>query len=160
VLLIGIIGNNQWDFRVLYAAPATLFTGDNPYDVTNPNLGYPKGLSYLYPPLVLYVLKPLSELPYSTASSIWFALKLLALFVLIRLWDLHFDRLASSRPAILFLAFGLNAPVFKDLAAGNISIFGQLGIWFGFLLLLRDRPYSGDLILAFTAQFKLVRSYY
>jgi hypothetical protein len=80
VLLIGINGNNQWDFRV-----ATLFTGDNPYDVTNPNLGYPKGLSYLYPPLVLYVLKPLSELPYSTASSIWFALKLLALFVLIRL---------------------------------------------------------------------------
>lgn len=156
VLVVAANPNYQWDTRIFHAAPAVLETGHNPYDWTNPALNYPQGLSYLYPPIVLYVFQPLSELPYPEARLVWLAIKLFALACLIRLWHRHFEHLNASWPMVLFLALGFNAALLRDITAGNISIFEELGIWFGFALLVRGRPFSAGLILAITAQFKLM----
>ena len=155
VLSIGVGSQSQWDFRVFHNAPAVVATGSNPY-ATDPDLGYPPGLTYLYPPLALYVFKPLSLMPFRLASLIWFALKLAALMALLYLWHRNFERLTRSWLAIAVLAFGFNAPILKDLTAGNISIFEQLGLWFGFCLLLWNRFYLAGFVIALTAQFKLI----
>lgn len=155
-LYIGVSLGQQWDLRIFHAAPVVLSTGANPYDLSDASLGYPPNLAFLYPPLSLYVLEPLSFLPYRAAHLIWFVLKIAALYALVRIWHVHFERLSPMWPTVLFLAFAFNATILRDLKAGNLSIFEQLGIWFAFSLLLRDRAYSAGLILAAVAQFKLV----
>jgi hypothetical protein len=146
----------EWDFRILRSAPAALSTGENPYDGTNSHFHYPDELPFLYPPITLYAFQPLSKVSERTARAAWLAAKLLALAGLVLLWHRHFESLSASFRVVLFLALGYNATLLRDLAAGNISIFEQLGIWFSFYLLLRNRPYWAGLILAVTAQFKLV----
>jgi hypothetical protein len=146
----------EWDFRIFHSAPTALHTGDNPYDGANPRFHYPEQMPFLYPPVTLYAFEPLSKVSDRTARLAWLAAKLLALGCLALLWHRHFEPLNFSFPVVLFLALGYNAALLRDLAAGNISIFEQLGIWFGFYLLVRNRPYLAGLVLAATAQFKLV----
>lgn len=146
----------QWDLRVFHAAPAALDSGDNPYDNTTPGLDIPPALSYLYPPIVLHVLKPLADLPYSVAHRVWFAVKLLSLAALLVLWHRNFERLNIKWPLMLFFLFAFKSALLRDLTAGNIAIFEQLGLWTGFYLILRQRLYLAGAILALTAQFKLM----
>jgi Glycosyltransferase family 87 len=146
----------EWDFRIFHNAPTALDTGDNPYDGTNPRLHYPDELPYLYPPITLYAFDPLSKFSERTARAAWLAAKLLALAALLLLWHRHFEALNVSVPLVLFLALWYNASLLRDFAAGNIAVFEQLGIWLGFYFLVQNRPYVAGLILAATAQFKLV----
>jgi hypothetical protein len=146
----------QWDFKIFHSAPTALHTGDNPYDGANPPFHYPEQMPFLYPPVTLYAFEPLSKVRDRTARLAWLAAKLVALGLLVLLWHRHFEPLNFSFPVVLFLALGYNAALLRDLAAGNISIFEQLGIWLGFYLLVRNRPYLAGLVLAVTAQFKLL----
>src|SRR5512138_2678310 len=146
----------QWDLRVFHAAPAALENGENPYDNTAPGVNIPSTLSYLYPPIVLYVFKPLADLSYSAAHLAWFAIKILALVSLLVLWHRHFERLGGSWPIVLFFLFAFKSTLLRDITAGNIAILEQLGLWTGFYLILKRRPYMAGAILALTAQVKLM----
>jgi len=146
----------QWDLRVFHAAPAALENGVNPYEKNSPALAIPPALSYLYPPLLLYVFKPLSNLPYSTAHLLWFVLKLGALGALLLLWHRHFERLHVKWPLALFFLFAFKSALLRDITAGNIAIFEQLGLWAAFYCILIQRPYVAGAIIAVTAQAKLM----
>lgn len=146
----------QWDFRVFHAAPAVLEIGGNPYDKSTPGLDIPSTLSYLYPPIVLYVFKPLADLPFSTAYVIFYLIKLAALTLLIRLWHKHFQPLDAQWLVALFFIFAFNSAILRDLTAGNIAIIEQLALWTAFYCILRDRLYLAGAIIAVVAQFKLM----
>lgn len=146
----------QWDFRVFYAAPVVLIDGGNPYDKETPNPEIPNHLSYLYPPVALYAFQPLSNLPFEVAYLFWFFIKVLALGLLLTLWNRHFECLNDSLLALALLILGFNAAILRDMTAGNIATLEQLGLWSAFCLLLRGRSYSAGAIIAFIAQFKLM----
>jgi hypothetical protein len=156
VLAIAHSRQYQWDFKVFHAAPAVLQSGGDPYDKVNPSTDIPQDLFYLYPPVMLYVFLPLSKLPYGAAYLVWLAAKLLALGCLVLLWHRHFERLSARWSVVLFLIIGYNATLLMDLTAGNISMFEELGVWFGFFLLIRNRPYLAGIVLAAIAQFKFI----
>lgn len=146
----------QWDFRVFHAAPVVLESGGNPYDNSTSHLDIPSSLSYLYPPILLHALKPLTKLSFSTAYLVWFAIKLAALVLLLRLWHRHFERLNFGWPMVLFLTLAFNSAILRDLTAGNVATLEQLGLWTGFYCLIRKRPYLAGAIIAVTAQIKLM----
>ena len=70
------------DFGDFYAAAEAVLRGDNPYqaDLSRDWLGF------VYPPLLAWLLTPLTLLPVTTAVSVWAALTLL--FVVAGLWVL------------------------------------------------------------------------
>lgn len=145
----------QWDLRVFHAAPAILEDGRNPYD-RETSVEIPADLSYLYPPMVLHVLAPISQMSYEAAYRLWFGLKLLALIALVILWGRAFERIDSSWLVLLLLTFGFNSALLRDLAAGNVALFEQLGLWFAFCCLLQRRPYLAGAVIAVIAQVKLM----
>jgi hypothetical protein len=146
----------QWDFQVFYSAVQGLVAGDNPYSPTRP---WPDGqvsVTFLYTPLTLYFFRWVQLLPLTSAMLVWLGLKLVALALLLRLWHQNFERLDFGWTLVLFIGLGFNAALLRDLTSGNISTFEELGVWFGFTLLLRNRPYAAAVVLAFVAQFKLL----
>jgi alpha-1,2-mannosyltransferase len=70
------------DFGDFYAAAEAVLRGDNPYQ-PDPSRDW---LGFVYPPLLAWLLAPLTLLPVTTAVSVWAALTLL--FVVAALWVL------------------------------------------------------------------------
>jgi len=58
---------HKTDFTVYTAAGRAFFTGQNPYEVTNP-----RGWKYLYPPLFALLVAPLSLLPMAEQCLVWY----------------------------------------------------------------------------------------
>jgi len=156
VLAIAASKEGQWDFRVFYFAIHGLLGGANPYLPIHAYADKPDTLTFIYPPLTLYSFQWVSLLTLHSALLAWLGLKLVALGLLAWLWHRNFERLDVSWPVALFIALGFNAALFRDFSSGNVSTFEELGIWLGFTLLLRDRPYAAAVVLACVAQFKLL----
>jgi hypothetical protein len=145
----------QWDLNVYYYAAHAFMHGGNPYRT----LHLPwivGGVVYQYPPLTLYAFEWTNLFSLETAKLVWLAAKLAGLGLLLWIWHRDFERLDAGWPTTLFVALGCNAALLRDLTCGNISTFEQLGIWLGFSLLLRDRPYAAAVLLACVAHFKLL----
>lgn len=155
VLRVALDPGLQWDFRVYHSAPTALTNGMNPYGTGGGGFDY-RGLAFLYPPITLYVLEPLTLLSYRSGLLAFLTLKLAALAALLIVWHRNFEPLSPAWPTVLFLAYAFNAPILKDIEAGNIAVFEQLGLWLAFAFMLRDRPYMAGAILAVIAQFKLM----
>src|SRR5947207_14946024 len=80
VLLIAVpyvilTATNQWDFRTYYLAARSFRSGLDPYVTENLSklAGSHIELPYLYPPAPLFLLVPLSFVPFSLASLVWLA---------------------------------------------------------------------------------------
>lgn len=146
----------QWDFNVYYSAAHAFASGGNPYVPIHPHPRLQGNLTFQYPPLTLYLLQWTTLFSLASAKLIWLGLKLIALAFLAWLWQRDFERLDLSWSIALFIALGFNAALLRDFVTGNISTFEQLGVWFAFSLLVRDRPYAAAAILACVAQFKLL----
>jgi hypothetical protein len=146
----------QWDFQVYYSAAHAFVSGENPYRPIHPHPELKGDLIFQYPPLTLYLFKWTTLLSLTAAKQVWLCLKLVALGLLAWIWHKDFERLDVSWPSAVFLALGLNSALLRDLVSGNISTFEELGIWFGFSLLVRNRPYAAAVVLACIAQFKLL----
>ncbi|HOM18674.1 MAG TPA: glycosyltransferase family 87 protein, partial [Thermoguttaceae bacterium] len=58
---------HKTDFTVYTAAGRAFFTGQNPYEVTNP-----RGWKYLYPPLFALLVAPLNLLPMPEQCLVWY----------------------------------------------------------------------------------------
>ena len=146
----------QWDFDVYYSAAHLFAAGGNPYSPLHPHPGLRGDLIYQYPPLtlLLFVWTPLFSL--QAAKLLWLTAKLAAIMFMAWLWHRDFERLNLRWPTVWVIALGFNATLLRDLVCGNISTFEQLGLWLGFSLLLRGRPYAAALLIAGVAQFKLL----
>ena len=148
ILLVGIRWNAyQWDFHMFYGAAQEAAAGASPYR------GH--GLSYYHPPLMLYIYRLFTVLPLNWALEIWYALKLVALAGLFAVWQRDFVRLQLRGSTVLFFVLAYGATIYGDLVSGNVSIFEQLLLWFGFSQLLRGRYLVFGLCVIVAAQIKL-----
>lgn len=146
----------QWDFNVYYSAAHALAAGETPYRPIHPHPGLAGDLIFQYPPLTTYLFYWSNLFSLAAAKLVWLGLKLLAIGVLAWTWRRDFERVDATWPIALFIALGFNATLLKDFVTGNISTLEQVGIWVGFSMLVRGRPYAAAVLLAFVAQFKLL----
>ena len=150
----------QRDFAIYYYASQAHQEGViNPYD-HNALRTYSgdTGLNpYVYPPYILKLFSPLSSLEYKTAYYLYFLLKLGALAGLIFIW-LKIVPIKKSDiwALVVTVCLGYRYTVLRELRSGNVSLFEQLLIWNGILLLLRDRSVIGGISIAISSIFKLI----
>jgi hypothetical protein len=146
----------QWDFNVYYSAAHALAAGETPYRPIHPHPGLTGDLIFQYPPLTTYLFYWTNLFSLASAKMVWLGMKLLAAGLLAWIWRRDFERVDATWPIALFIALGFNATLLKDFVTGNISTLEQVGIWLGFSMLVRGRPYAAAVLLAFVAQFKLL----
>jgi hypothetical protein len=137
----------QWDFHMFYGAARDFAAGGNPYRG--------EGLSFYHPPIMLYVYRLFTFMPVPVAITVWYIAKIAALTALIWIWHTDFVRLRLQGPTILFFIFAYQAAIYSDLVAGNVSIFEELLLWFGFSRLLRGRLVIFAICVIAVAQVKI-----
>jgi hypothetical protein len=146
----------QWDFRTYYYAAAVYSQGGDPYrlEALSAAAGEPISLPYLYPPYVLHLFQPFLAVDHATAALIYFALKVVALVALLALWRRAFFPEAPQAALLLVAALAYNACIWRDLVAGNVSLFEQLAIWTGLLAYLQRKYRLFCLLIGISALFK------
>ncbi len=137
----------QWDFHMFYGAARDFAAGINPYRG--------EGLSFYHPPIMLYVYRLFTVMPIPLALTVWYILKVAALAALLWIWHTDFVRLRVNAPTILFFILAYQAAIYSDLVAGNVSVFEELILWFGFSRLLRGRYLIFAVCVIAAAQVKL-----
>ena len=146
--LIAIRWNNyQWDLHMFLGSATDFMQGISPYRG--------KGLSFYHPPLTLYLYGLVAQLPFVLAYELWLALKIAALGALFLIWNRHFLKLDFAWATVLYFILAYNGAIYSDLVSGNVSLFEQLGLWFGFAALLQGRYALFCLCVILVAQFKL-----
>lgn len=150
-------GRWQWDFRVYYLAANAHAIGLDPYDTRalGQLSGVPQTLPFVYPPHVLWLMRPFTSVPYDSAARAYLALKTAAGVGLIALLARAF--LADGRDA-LFWVFSLAAfkgALWLDMRAGNVVVFEQLALWGAFYFFVRDRLAAFCSLVLVAASFKL-----
>lgn len=131
----------QWDFRTYYHAAKVFAAGGDPYQVQaiSKAAGAVIALPFVYPPTALYFFLPFTLWPFALAAKFYWAFKMLALLILIGLWDRKFLEGKGGIALAFFSVFAFNAAVFADFRAGNPGLFEQLLLWVGFWFYLRER---------------------
>jgi hypothetical protein len=137
----------QWDFHMFYGAARDFVAGKSPYRGV--------GLSFYHPPLMLYVYRIFTFMPLPLAITVWYGLKLVALAALISIWNAEFVRLRWHVVTVVFFILAYNGAIYGDLVSGNVSIFEELLLWFGFACLLRARYLMFGICVIVAAQVKL-----
>jgi alpha-1,2-mannosyltransferase len=129
------------DFGDFYAAAESVLRGDNPYqaDISRDWLGF------VYPPLLAWLLTPLTLLPVTTAVSVWAALTLL--FVVAALWVLGV-RDWRCYPLALLSPFARETIEFG-------AIDGLLLLAVALTWRFRDQPARAAAAMGFTIALKL-----
>lgn len=151
-------GQKQSDFKDYYFAVKAIEHGANPYTKAGLNEAAGSQMSgrFLYPPITLYLFKPLGLLDLFPASIVFVALKTLAAGLLIALWCRYFKPEGADILWVLVLSVHVfGRPFVLDFRAGNISTFEELGLWCAFYFFLRGMYWRFCLLVAFTAAFKL-----
>lgn len=146
----------HWDFMTYYWAAVAHRAGLDPYQL--PNLSQVAGhrivLPYVYPPGVLYLLRPFTWLSLQGAIIAFVSLKAVALAGLVVLWRSCLGS-RETLPLVVLVALAFSAAVFNDFFAGNVSTFEQLALWLGFWLLLRQRIVAFSLLVVLASTAKL-----
>lgn len=130
----------NWDFRVYYWAAKAQGLGLDPYSLEHLSrvAGERVVLRYLYPPTILYLVRPLTWLSLPSAIGVYVGLKIVCIACLLFTWRAC---LGARETVVLFvlLVFGFSGSVFNDVFAGNIATFEATALWLAFLCLLRER---------------------
>ena len=137
----------QWDFYLAYGSGKDFLHGVSPYRGA--------GLSFYQAPLTLYFYGLTARLPFLLAYELWLVLKLCALYCLLWIWDRHFLKLARTWWMVVYFVLAYAGTMYADLVSGNVSIFEQLGLWVGFVALLRGHYLRFCVCLILVSQFKL-----
>lgn len=157
VQIIRLPDKYQWDLHVYYSAALTDAQGYDPYDVNMRKKVFPApGMEFFYPPISLYLFKPLAALQFETAYYLWFGVKFLALLLLLLIWHRAFEPLNPGYPMVLFFLFAYSGSLYRDLVTGNIALFEQLGLWIGFWFFLQRRYLLFGICIAIVAQLKML----
>lgn len=155
---IAFSSSTQWDFRALYLIAKAHQQGTNPYDpaAVSSAIGISMPLPFVYLPHAIYLFYPFTWVSLPMAGAIYLLLKTAGIALLVILWLRIFRFREHLGLFLVFLPFALGAGVIADLRAGNISIFEQALIWFGFYLFLRGRTAGFCLAILCAASFKLI----
>lgn len=147
----------QWDFNTYYFATKAFVNGANPYDlnILSQYSPRPVELAFVYPPIFLAIFSILGKLDYGAAFNIFLILKLISLLGLFAIWRKGFIEGGTTLIFYLFCIFSFNAAIFKDIYAGNISIFEQSLLWLGFYFLKNKRAAAFCVVTVAVSVFKL-----
>jgi hypothetical protein len=130
----------NWDFRVYYWAAKAQSLGLDPYSLDDLSrvAGEKVVLRYLYPPTILYLVRPLAWLPLPTAISVYVGLKVACIAGLVLIWRACLGRRETIVLFVLVI-LGFSDSVFNDVFAGNIGTFEATALWLAFFCLLHRR---------------------
>jgi hypothetical protein len=130
----------NWDFMVYYWAAKAQSQGLDPYNLAHLTkvAGSKVALRFLYPPTVLYLLRPLTKLPPISAIAIYIALKVACVAGLMLIWRACL-RTRDSLVLLLLVIFGFASAVFNDVFTGNVAIFEAFFLWLAFYSYLKGR---------------------
>lgn len=155
-----INGKTQHDFRTYYYATIAYYQGMDPYELKSlrdvSDINQIK-LPFTYPPHCFTIFKPITLLNYIPAYYVFLAIKLMAIIALIFIWTriVPTDR-RGWWVLYVTIILGYRSAIYRDLNAGNISIFEQLIVWTGVLFLIRDKTLIGGISIALSSIFKLI----
>jgi len=153
-------GRMQQDFSTYYFATKAVQQGLNPYNIKSLQLISGNNticLPFVYPPYFLSVFKIFTTLDYRSAYNFFLFIKLTAFACLVMIWMRIVPVFLNELwPFIITVLVGYRCTVLKDLIAGNVSIFEQLFLWSGILMLLRMKTIIGGLSILFSSFFKMV----
>ncbi len=161
--LVSVVGGaKQHDFRTYYYATWAYQQGLNPYDLESlqdiSGAGDHK-LPFVYPPYILDLFRPFANLGYWPAYYLFLLLKIVALYGLVTVWTKVVPADKNDWWALWVTVFlGYRSAVLLDIRSGNVSIFEQLLIWSGVLLVLRSQCAVGGISIALSSMFKLLTS--
>lgn len=144
--------SKQRDLHVYYRAAVESSAGLDPYarDISAET-------PYDYPPLTIYVFKPLAKLEWRQAQQLWFALKIASLIAFLWICHTYFVPLSGWSPAtILFFAIGYNQAILLELRAGNLALFEQTFLLGGLAALVAQHYVWFIVLVMLAGQFKLV----
>jgi hypothetical protein len=115
----------------------------------------PVGFRFRYPPQTLLFFRFFSFFNLNTAYYLFLALKCCLLAGMFLLWTKIFLEREANVWFYPFALLAFNTSIFVDMAAGNISIFEQFGLWLGFFFLLKRRLLLFCLVIVLIANFKI-----
>jgi len=147
----------QWDFKTYYSAAVAFLKGMDPYslDVLNEVSASTLQFKYVYPPLTLWAFAPFSVFPYQASSTLFLLLKAATLVLLVRVWIKHFLPQDAGILFFFFCLLAFNSTLYRDFAAGNISVFEQLILWSAFYVFLKEKYVAFCGLILAAASFKL-----
>ena len=155
--ILGKLHVYQWDVMVYWWGGNAFAHGQSPYGAIP---GQPEYLHFVYPPLLAAVFAPMSVLNVSATKVFWLALKLVAFWGTVRLWQRSIASRQIDVPPIFFFTFAFGSAVLVDFTSGNIAIFEQCLLWIGFAALLARRRWVFILTVVLAAQFKMTPIFY
>ena len=129
------------DFSVFYGAATAVLEGRTPYQ----DHSFPYGLGYVYPPLLAYLLSPLSLLPLNVATSLW---ALLSMFFVVGALYLLGVRDWRCYPVALLWPFNREAIEFG--AIDSLLLLIVACCW-----RYRDHAWRGSMSVGFAIALKL-----
>lgn len=150
------------DFSQYYSAALTLRKGKNFYD-TNLiyELGKEKGafnseMDYLYPPFFLFLVIPLTFLPFWLAKILWLFLNQSLIIVLI-LISLKIFNIKNKDVFWLSLGFlGIFNPLFLELRSGQADLIMSLFLYLGIYFIIKKRNFFGSIFYIISCYLKLI----
>jgi hypothetical protein len=158
IRVVPTYARRPWDFETYWCASTAAVQGMNPYDskVLERLAERPVGMPFLYPPVVLPLLMPLTSLPIEKAAQLWFVFKALLLVPLVLIWQRHVLPSWSVVGVAAVAVFGFNGACVWDLRAGNIAILEQSILWGGFAAYALERRRLFAVCVVAASLFKLV----
>ncbi len=155
-----VAGRKQTDFRVYYDAAKASQEGLDPYLVDSRRAvtgSRKKNRPFVYPPHSLFLLKPFAALEYPTAYYLFLVAKAGALLALVVIWLRIVPAARCEWWALgVTVMLGHRSAVLRDLRSGNVSLFEELLIWGGILLIMRNRSLLGGATILLSSFFKLI----
>lgn len=159
LLYVTLKGHYPIDFTSFYYAEHALYAGNNPYQVLHTvNFEKSHALSAnLNPPVLLWLLMPLSYLPYSQALIIW---TLVSLFLGILGAKITFQLCFSSTFLakywpILYLIFLASLPVIHNIAIGQIGFLLFFMVMWGYHFYEKRKDWEAGIIWGIIISIKL-----
>lgn len=154
------LGRGQNDLRSYYFAARAWDHSQTPYapHVIAAVSGEDRPVPYfVYSPATLPLFGALQRVPLPFARLLFLILKLAAVVGLVIVWLRMYPR--EVRPSVIFiltLILGYDEAILRDVRAGNVSVFEQLLLWSGLLMLVRGSLHSAGIGIAASAFFKQV----
>jgi hypothetical protein len=145
------------DFCTYYLASSDAARGVNPY--RDRELQSP----YIYPPLLLWLVHPLTRLPIQPAAAVWAALTVLAWVGLVSATRRAVEAAAGAGAGdpVAFGALALPSllalrPIWRELGQGQVNMVVAVAVAVGFLALMRRRETLAGAAIAFAAVLKVL----
>ncbi len=150
-------GEKQWDFKTYYYAAVAHERGLDAYDTKTLEqiAGSSIKLSFVYPPLTLWFLRPFALLDFKVAYLIFLFLKLALLIALMLLWRRSLFDGEDDLLLFWFVTLAYASTVYWDFVAGNIGIFEQVLFWIAMAALLRKKMVLFTAAIVAISLFKL-----